>query len=136
MLPPNREPVRYVAYNIGGIIMNLIITVASALLLLIDSNVAKLVFIEFVFSGIFKIIANSVPNIVNGAPTDGYILKLLKNKPLVQCDYLKYLSLYAKTYWEEDISVDDYVYTRHEENKDNLLYYEGIKDLIDDIQNK
>ena len=136
MLPPNIEPVRYVAYNIGGIMMNLIITIASVLLLLVDANIANLVFIEFVFSGVFKIIANSVPNIVNGAPTDGYILKLLKNKPLVQSDYLQYLSLYAKIYWEEDICVDDYVYARHEENKDNLLYYEGIKDLIDDIQNK
>ena len=48
MLPPNIEPVRYVAYNIGGIMMNLIITIASVLLLLVDANIANLVFIEFV----------------------------------------------------------------------------------------
>ena len=136
MLPPDREPVRYVAYNIGGIIMNLAITIASTILLLFNSNVATLVFLEFLLSGIFKIVSNSVPNMVNGIPTDGYIIKLLKGRPLIQGDYQKYLSLYAKIYWEEDISVDDYVYARKEENTDDLLYYEGINDLLNDIQNK
>lgn len=134
MLPEIKDRIKYKAYNVGGIVSNIIITLGSAALLFIDSRIAELIFIELFFAGLFKIIGNVIPQIRDYYPTDGYILKLLRKRPLVQQDYAKYLALYAALYWEEEVNVREYTYDRKEyESEDELLYYNGIQDLLSDL---
>lgn len=134
MLPPNREPVKYIAYNIGGVMFNMVVVLGCITLLFIDSHIATLIFIGVAFSGFFKVIINLIPRIRSGVPTDGYVLKLLKKNAFVQRDYAKYLSLYAALFWEETICKDDYIYEREATNNaSEMLYYNGIQDLLSDL---
>ena len=134
MLPPDKLPVRYIAYNVGGIIFNGLIIVGSIALLFAKAHITTLIFIEVAFSGFFKVITNLIPSLGNGAPTDGYILKLLKKNTLVQRDYAKYLSLYSALFWNEKICVEDYKYEREEvSDTSEMLYYNGIQDLLSDL---
>lgn len=134
MLPPNGNPVRYIAYNMGGVILNAFIMLVCVGLLFINLHITTLIYIEVVFSGFFKVIANLIPNIRNGVPTDGYVLKLLKNNSAVQRDYVKYLSLYSALFWEEEICKEDYIYNREAANNaSELLYYNAIRDLLGDL---
>ena len=134
MLPPDKVPVKYIAYNIGGVMLNALVVLGCATLLFINSHITTLVFIEVAFSGFFKIITNLIPSIRNGAPTDGYVLKLLKKNSFVQRDYVKYLSLYSALFWKEKICKEDYIYEREAENNaSELLYYNGIQDLLSDL---
>ena len=134
MLPSGKNPVRYKLYNAGGIIFNVLGTLSAFALLLVDSPIAALLLIEAVFAGGFKIVANLLPSIDDGVPTDGYVLRLLKKNPLIQKDYVKYLSLYAALFWEEKIRVADYNYERDVPNNAcELLYYNGIRDLLKEL---
>ena len=135
MLPPNREPVKYVVYNMGGVMLNALIVFCSVALLFINLHITTLIFIEMVFSGVYKVITNLVPSIRSGAPTDGYVLKLLKKNALAQRDYLKYLSLYTALFWEEKVCIEDYRYEREPvENVSEMLYYNAIQELLDDVR--
>ena len=136
MLPKEREVIRYRAYNVGGIVANIIVTLGASALLFVDSDLVTLIFIELAFAGVLKIVSNLIPQMHDSYPTDGYILKLLKKRPLVQRDYAKYLSLYASMFWDEEICIDDYRYDREETDaEEELLYYEGIQDLLSDLDN-
>lgn len=134
MLPSDSCPVKYIAYNVGGVVLNGVLALMSATLLFINSHITTLIFIGLAFSGFFKAISNLVPSISNGVPTDGYILKLLKKNPLVQKDYVKYLSLYSALFWGEKIRKEDYIYEREvTNNASEMLYYNGIQDLLSDL---
>lgn len=136
MLPPDRTPVMYIAYNIGGVIFNALAVLGCIALLFLNSHIATLAFIEVTFSGVFKITVNLTPSIKNGAPTDGYVLKLLKKNSFVQRDYAKYLSLYSALFWKEKICKEDYIYEREDANNaSEMLYYNGIQDLLSDLSN-
>ena len=134
MLPPDSEPVKYIAYNIWGILLNALVALGCIMLLFINSHITTLIFIEVAFAGFFKVITNLIPSIRSGAPTDGYVLKLLKKNSSVQRDYAKYLSLYAALFWQEKIRKEDYIYEREAANDaSELLYYNGIQDLLSDL---
>ena len=136
MLPIKTNPIRYKAYNIGGIYANVFITIVSTLLLFFDSFYTTLFFIQLLFIGIIKIIANSIPCINHDIPNDGYILKLLRNNTAVQKDYFLYLSLYTSIFWNEYICPSKYSYTREPvKSNDELLYYNGIQDLLKENKN-
>lgn len=134
MLPPDRVPVKYIAYNIGGVMLNALVALGCIALIFINSRIVTLICIEVVFSGIYKVITNLIPSIKNGAPTDGYVLKLLKKNSFVQRDYAKYLSLYSALFWKEKICIEDYKYEREAVNEaSEMLYYDGIEDLLSDL---
>lgn len=136
MLPPDRVPVKYIAYNIGGVMLNALVALGCIALVFINSRIATLICIEAVFSGIYKVITNLIPSIRNGTPTDGYVLKLLKKNSFVQRDYAKYLSLYSALFWKEKIRKEDYMYEREAvNNASEMLYYNGIQDLLSDLGN-
>ena len=134
MLPPDKVPVKYIAYNIGGVMLNALVALGCIALIFINSRIAMLICIEMVLSGIYKVITNLIPSIRNGAPTDGYVLKLLKKNSFVQRDYAKYLSLYSALFWKEKICIEDYKYEREAVNDaSEMLYYDGIEDLLSDL---
>lgn len=134
MLPSDKTPVKYIAYNIGGAMLNALVVLGSVTLLFVNSHITTLIFIEVAFSGIFKVITNLIPSIGNGTPTDGYVLKKLRKNPFVQRDYVKYLSLYSALLWKEKIRKEDYIYDREVVNDaSEMLYYNGIQDLLSDL---
>ena len=134
MLPPDKTPVRYVAYNLGGIMFNILIALASGALLLLNRPIFTLLFIELFFIGIYKICANAIPTMKSSAPTDGYVLKLLRKKPAVQYDYARYLSLYSAMFWEEKIDTKDFTYDREPTDRaEELIYYDEICDMLREL---
>ena len=58
MLPPDKVPVKYIAYNIGGVMLNALVALGCMALIFINSRIAMLICIEMVFSGIYKVITN------------------------------------------------------------------------------
>lgn len=134
MEPRNPEKPSYLCYNLGGIFANLVFVLMSAVLLLLDLHITNLLFINLVCSGVQKIIVNSVPSFVNGAPSDAYVVKLLSCNKAVQKDYCKYLKLYASYYREDTIDCRDYEYFRPlDVPEKELLYYREIQSILAEI---
>ena len=74
---------------------------------------------------------NSIPGIVNGAPSDAFVIKLLSNNRDTQRDYCMYLKLYASYYREDSIDCKTYEYYRPLDVAENeLLYYREIQSIL------
>lgn len=135
MTPQHINPVRFKAYNSGGIWANALIAIFSFTLLLFNSFWTSLLFIEMVSIGISKILVNAIPHKTNEIPNDGYTLKLLKTSIAVQKDYATYLRLYGKLFFNEEISAKDYIYKREvSQNTDEMLYYNEIQDILSSLE--
>jgi len=134
MEPRNSESNHYLCYNLGGIFANLLTTLAATGLLLFDSHIANLLFINLTCVGVQKILLNGIPVIVNGIPSDAYVVKLLSNNKDVQKDYCMYLKLFASYYREDNIDCECYDYYRPLDVAENeLLYYREIRSILAEI---
>lgn len=137
MFPTNKKNVRFKAYNMGGVFANILIVLLSLLLLIPSVFYAKLLLIELLFVGAYKIISNSIPHKFNSMLNDGYIVMLLNRDKAIQKDYAIYLKLYAALFLGESISTCDYVYERKpSKDNDELLYYNEIQNLLQSIDSK
>lgn len=137
MEPRNPETSHYFCYNLGGIFANLLFSFAAGGLLLIDSHIANLLFINLLCVGAQKIVMNSIPNFVNGAPSDAFVIKLLSNNRDTQRDYCMYLNLYASYYREDSIDCKNYEYYRPLDVAENeLLYYREIQSILTETTQK
>ncbi len=131
MVPKQTESVRFKAYNLGGVFSNLFVCVLSFALLLFNSFYLSLLFVEFLFIGVQKAIVNLIPHKTHSIPSDGYVVKLLKQDKAVQRDYVVYLTLYEKLFLSEQINPQDYMYERETTNdEDTMLYYNEIQDIL------
>lgn len=131
MTPKTAVSIRYKAYNLGGIFANVFVVTLSFLLLLFNSFLASLLFVELLCVGIQKVLVNAIPHKTNCIPNDAYIVKLLNRSATVQKDYAMYLELYGKLFLDKDISPQDFMYEREEsENVDEMLYYNEIQDIL------
>ena len=131
MIPKQVDPVRYKAYNMGGILANALIVISSSVLLLPGSFWASLLFVESATIGIQKILVNAIPHKTNSIPNDGYIVKLLNKDDAVKKDYAMYLRLYGKLFLNEDVLIQDYIYEREiSKDADEMLYYNEIQDIL------
>ncbi len=136
MVPRAGKPLHFIAYNLGGVIANAAVCVAGGLILWSHSFYATLFFMELIFAGLLKVAANLIPCLIRSIPNDGYVVKLLSHNPAVQRDYAIYLSLYAALFWGENVIPSDYVYQRNAAlNRDELIYYNGIQELIASAEN-
>lgn len=134
MIPKQINSVRFKAYNSGGILANAVIVILSFTVLLFNSFWAYLLFVELLCVGIQKILVNAIPHKTNLILNDGYIVKLLKRNVAVQKDYAMYLRLYGKLFFDEDVSVQDFVYEREASTDDNeMLYYNEIQDMLSSL---
>lgn len=135
MVPKKSDSLRFKAYNLGGIIANVATCIIGATVLLCNSFYATLFFVELAFAGILKVAVNMFPCLVQSIPNDGYVVKLLNHNSAVQKDYATYLSLYAALFWGDDILSRDYTYQRNNIlNHDELLYYNGIQELLESVK--
>lgn len=137
MVPKNGDSLRFMAYNLGGIIANVATCIVGAVVLLCSSFYTTLFFVELVFAGILKVVVNLFPCLIQSIPNDGYVVKLLNHNSAVQKDYSTYLSLYAALFWGEDILSSDYAYQRNITlNRGELIYYNGVQELLKSVENR
>lgn len=86
----NYEELHYILYNLGGVLMNAIVSIVSAIILLsIDTNkYIEVILIAFIFVGIVCVIGNGIPMKISGIANDGYnILSISKDKFIKYCFY-------------------------------------------------
>lgn len=121
----------YKAYNLGGALANIVVSLLGFLLLVPNTFNFSLLFIEIVIVGIQKVVTNLVPHKTNSIPNDGYIVKLLKNNQAIQQDYAMYLRLYADLFLEKHISINDYQYKRkYVKDAEELMYYNELQEML------
>lgn len=129
MLPTRVKPLRYKAYHAGGVVANVVVVMGAVVLMTVGHQLIKLLALTLLVSGCMKLVGNCWPHIEKDSPNDGYILRLLKNDPEVQHDYLTYITLYAALFWGEMVCAEDYSYDRHTTEGKRLLFYEEIQTL-------
>lgn len=131
MIPKQIYPIRFKAYNLGGIFANLAIVIFGFALLLFHSFWSSLLFVEIFLVGTKKILINMIPYKTNTALNDGYIVVLLKKGAAVQKDYAMYLRLYGDIILDKSITPQEYTYKREScDDQNELLYYTEIQDLL------
>lgn len=117
-------------YHAGGVVANVVVVMGAVVLMTVGHQLIKLLALTLLVSGCMKLVGNCWPHIEKDSPNDGYILRLLKNDPEVQHDYLTYITLYAALFWGEMVCAEDYSYGRHTTEEKRLLFYEEIQTLL------
>ena len=88
----NYKELKYVLYNLGGTLMNLIITIIS-LVILIAFNISpiiKFILIASIISGVICVISNGIPMKFGGIANDGYnIVSISKDDFMKYCFYIQ-----------------------------------------------
>lgn len=121
----NYKELKYVLYNLGGTLMNLIITIIS-LVILIAFNVSpiiKFILIASITAGILCIISNGIPMKVSGIANDGYnIIAISKDDFMKYCFYiqLKVNGLLSKGMRIKDLPIE-WFYLREGADLNNHL---------------
>lgn len=91
----------------------------------------QLFYQQMIFTGLPKILLNSIPMLYNGVPNDGYILKLLYKSQKAKQDYFIYLDLFNAYYYDEAIEVEKYSYDRVIGGRDDsLIFYNEINRIV------
>lgn len=135
MIPKRTDKIHFAAYNIGGVAANVLVFFLSLSLLIPESLLCTILFVEVACVGVQKIFINAIPNKSDSAPNDGYITKLLKKDEAVRKDYAMYLSLYGKLFLEEEIVLQDYIYERKEtDNAAEMIYYNEIQNILKSLK--
>ena len=86
------EDCNYVLYNLGGIMLNAIVSIISAILYFtLNSNkYINLILVMIIIIGITVIITNGIPLKIGGVPNDGYnTLSISKDKFMKYCFYIQ-----------------------------------------------
>lgn len=121
---------KFVAYNMGGIVMNLLIIIVAFVLSFID--IFRLFFLGLFFAGIPLLFNNAIPAVNSGVPNDAFIIRLLLKSDSARKDYFNYLRLFAELYFRKP--VDKKMYCGYlklpETQNDNLIFYKEIKKLL------
>lgn len=131
MVPRQRYPLKFKAYNLGGIYANFALIIFGFVLLYFHSFWSSLLFLEIFLVGTKKILINAIPYKSHSVVNDGYTVMLLKRGDAVQKDYAMYLSLYSKIFLNKPIVLQQYTYERENyDNQDELLYYMEIQDIL------
>ena len=131
MVPYQRYPLKFKAYNLGGIYANLTIIILCSALWSFHSFWSSLLFLEIFLVGTKKILINAIPYKSHSVVNDGYTVMLLKKGDAVQKDYAMYLNLYSKILLNKPIIRKQYIYERENyTDRDELLYYTEIQDML------
>lgn len=131
MCPTAIDNKKYVLYNLGGIIVNVLLVLVGIKVYIHSSGIIRLFFLQFIFAGIPKIVLNSVPSMFNGLPNDAFIIRLLYFSELAKRDYNIYLILFADLYYNREMKNYAYHYQRKLEGKyDSLIYYNEIQQIF------
>lgn len=128
MCPDGRKPPQYLAYNLGGVLLNALTCVCSAMLLFSGGEYIVLLGLELFFDGLWKVIRNGIPYLHNGIPNDAYTIKLLWRNPRAQEEYRMYLQLFAARFWEQQVDLTPYKEMCLAE--ENTLYAQEMRKLL------
>lgn len=121
----NYKEVKYILYNLGGTLMNLIITIIS-LVILIAFNISpiiKFILIASIISGVICVISNGIPMKFGGIANDGYnIVSISKDNFMKYCFYiqLKVNGLLSKGMRMKDMPIE-WFYLRDKADLNNPL---------------
>lgn len=121
----NYKEVKYILYNLGGTLMNLIITIIS-LVILIAFNISpiiKFILIASIISGVICVISNGIPMKFGGIANDGYnIVSISKDDFMKYCFYiqLKVNGLLSKGMRMKDMPIE-WFYLRDKADLNNPL---------------
>jgi hypothetical protein len=95
MMPPALKDGKYpfAIYNFGGVIMNLIVSVAGILVLIFVQEVVfplDVILVLFVAGGILTALTNGIPMKMGGVPNDAYnVLSMMKDEEARSCFYIQ-----------------------------------------------
>ncbi len=131
MIPTQTNPVRFKAYNLGGIFANILVTVISFALGFLNSFWLSLFWGELVLIGLYKVLVNIIPHKTKSIPNDGYVFKILNKNDEIQKDYVMYLQLYSIFLLKEQTDLNIFRYKRNfSRNNDELIFYEEIQNIL------
>lgn len=131
MVPNMINNKKYVLYNSGGLVLNILAVVVAILLCIKSGGIWRLFLLQMIFAGFPKITSNGVPLLSNGLPNDAFILRLLYASNYARKDYNIYLKLFSDYYYNRKINLSEYQYQRYLEGKyDSLLYYNEIQKIL------
>lgn len=87
----NYEELKYVSYNLGGVLINLIVTIISAIILLgVDNKFIEIILKCIITTGLVCFISNGIPMKIGGIANDGYnIVAISKDKFIKYCFYVQ-----------------------------------------------
>ena len=107
----NYEELNYVLYNLGGILMNAIISIISLIVLMsVDTNkYIKVILFTLIFMGVLCVISNGIPMKFAGISNDGYnTITISRDKFIKYCFYtqLKVNGLLSKGMRVKDMPVE------------------------------
>jgi len=94
MLPKedDYEKSPYILYNLGGILMNAIITILSLIIYMIvgGNGYVDVILIAMIVSGIATFATNGIPMKISGITNDGYnLISMMKHKLMRYCFYMQ-----------------------------------------------
>ena len=134
MSPAKGRKQPYVLYNLAGVILNLIFLTGGAYGYFSSEGLWQLFYQQMIFTGLSKVLLNSIPILYNGVPNDGYILRLLHKSQKAKEDYFIYLDLFNAYYYDETIVAEDYSYDREiEGDNDSLIFYNETNRILDSL---
>lgn len=83
MCPPHTQDVPYFWYNVGGVMVNLIICVVSGIMLYaFDLSMMPFeFFMMFIVTGVWILLTNAIPMTIGGVPNDGKNILILWRHP-------------------------------------------------------
>lgn len=87
----NYEELKYISYNLGGVLINFIVTIISGIILLVvDNKLAEIILKCLITTGLVCFISNGIPMKIGGIANDGYnILAISKDKFIKYCFYIQ-----------------------------------------------
>ena len=135
MAPASLQRIRYIRYNAGGILVNLLVCAGALPLCRAVPGYGGFFFLQLFFAGLPKLYTNCIPCLSGGCPTDAYILRLLTGNPACRRDYGTYLYVYARRFWGLPVRRQDYTYERTEEGKKaERIYYDALQELLEESE--
>ncbi|MDU4936774.1 MAG: site-2 protease family protein, partial [Peptostreptococcaceae bacterium] len=88
----NYKECSYILYNLGGILMNLIVSIIFFILYMVfkGNSYVYIALISMVITGILIFITNGVPMKISGVANDGYnLVSIIKNDLMKYCFYMQ-----------------------------------------------
>lgn len=121
----------YRLYHFGGILFDLLVCAMGLAGCFIGGmgTGEGLFCLQLLCAGIPRVYWNGVPDLREGVPTDGYILRLLAREPGARRDYAAYLQVYAFGY--QGISFDGQAYRYPRNPEGNWLFYDALQELLE-----
>lgn len=128
------EACPYRLYNFGGILSDMI---AGALglagcFLCGRGTLGSLFFLQLLWVGTMQACLNGIPDLRDGVPTDGYILRLLGREPTARKDYAAYLQVYAFSCLGVPFDPQAYDYPPCPEG--SRLFYDALRELLQEYR--